>query len=353
MKKIDMKKIFSKFNGKTKKIIGFGGAAIILGGTIALVSCNHDSEKVNDASMSSDNTNSNDSDVKESLTTTTNNVSVVDSDVVEPDVLTVDATDIETMEVTIESENEDNTDSNDFEPAVVYMTAEDLVKLSKSYAEYINKVGVFNQENCNYDKFEAKDLYSAVYLSNIDCFTDKETRRLIDNGIINDDIGSVVVNSFGFFNFYQTDTYHKVQNGDQNFIDLSMLFANDSKAENVFETMTTVLNDMGTNDTAKVSSNFIDTYAYFAAGVELPVSDYDYSKSIYTSDRSQLSVGSMYALSYTAEVIKDLSVEKGVTTWAIGNTFSRVINDRSNIVRIFEGCVIEPEKNEEPKVLTK
>lgn len=349
MKKIDMKKIFSKFNGKTvKKIAGFGGAAIILGGTIALGSCNHDSENVNDASISSDNTNSNNNDVKETLTTTTNNTTAT-----EPDEVTIDATDVETMEVTIESEKEDTTNSNEFEPAVVYMTAEDLVKLSKSYAEYVNKVGVFDNENYSYDKFEAKDLYSAVYLSNIDCFTDEETRRLIDNGIINDDIGSVVVNSFGFFNFYQTDTYHKVQNGDQNFIDLSMLFANDSKAEKVFETMTTVLNDMGTNDASKISSNFIDTYAYFAAGVELPVSDYDYSKSIYTSDRSQLSVGSMYALSYTAEVIKDLSVEKGVTTWSIGNTFSEVINDRSNIVRIFEGCVNEPEKNEEPKVLTK
>lgn len=345
MKKIDMKKIFSKFNGKTvKKIAGFGGAAIILSGAIALASCNNDNEMVNDASMSSDNTNSNNNDVKEALTTTTTSTTSV-----EPDEIIMDATDVETMEVAIESE----IDSDEFEPAVVYMTAEDVVKLSKSYAEYVNKVGIFNQENCNYDKFEAKDLYSAVYLSNIDCFTDEETRRLIDNGIINDDIGSVVVNSFGFFNFYQTDTYHKVQNGDQNFIDLSMLFANDSKAEKVFETMTTVLNDMGTNDAAKISSNFIDTYAYFAAGVELPVSNYDYSKSIYTSDRAQLSVGSMYALSYTAEVIKDLSVEKGVTTWSIGNTFSEVINDRSNIVRIFEGCVNEPEKDEEPKILTK
>lgn len=350
MKKIDMKKIFSKFNGKNaKKIVGFGGTAIILGGAIALASCNHDSEKVKDTSISSDNTSShNDDYVKESLPTTINNSSVV-----EPDVLTVDATDVETMEVTIESEKEVTTDSNDFEPAVVYMTADDLVKLSKSYAEYINKVGVFDNENYSYDKFEAKDLYSAVYLSNIDCFTDEETRKLIDNGIINDDIGSVVVNSFGFFNFYQTDTYHKVQNGNQNFIDLSMLFANDSKAEKVFETMTTVLNDMGTNDMAKISNDFIDTYAYFAAGVELPVSNYDYSKSIYTSDRSQLSAGAIYALSYTAEVIKDLSVEKGVTTWSIGNTFSEVINDRSNIVRIFEGCVSEPEKNEEPKILTK
>ena len=350
MKKIDMKKVIS--NIKTvnkKKLFIFGSAATLIGGTIALVSCNNNTQNVNTASIVTDDTNldkNNSNNVKPSTTTTPSINNESNSNV------TIDANEVETIEVTIDSE--DTKESEEIVPAVVYMTAEDLVKLSKTYAEYINKVGVFTTENYTYNKFEAKDLYSAVYLSNIDCFTDEETKRLIDNGIINDDIGSVVVNSFGFFNFYQTDTYHKAKNGDKNLIDLSMLFVNDKKAEKTFETMNTVLGEMSTADSNKLSSNFVDTYAYFAAGVELPVSNYDYSKSIYTSDRSQLAAGSVYALSYAAEVIKDLSVEKGVATWAVGNTLSEVINDRSDIVRIFDGCTAIKENTNEPsKVLTK
>lgn len=350
MKKIDMKKVIS--NIKTvnkKKLFIFGSAATLIGGTIALVSCNNNNQNVNNSSIVTDDTNldkNNSNNVKPSTTTTTSSNNKNNSNV------TIDANEVETIEVTIDSE--DVKESEEIVPAVVYMTAEDLVKLSKTYAEYINKVGVFTTENYAYNKFEAKDLYSAVYLSNIDCFTDEETKRLIDNGIINDDIGSVVVNSFGFFNFYQTDTYHKAKNGDKNLIDLSMLFVNDKKAEKTFETMNAVLGEMSTVDNNKLASNFVDTYAYFAAGVELPVSNYDYSKSIYTSDRSQLAAGSVYALSYAAEVIKDLSVEKGAATWTVGNTLSEVINDRSDIIRVFEGCTISKENTNEPsKVLTK
>lgn len=348
MKKFDMKKVINNIKTVNKKrLVMFGGAAVLLGGTIALVSYNTDSQNVNGASIVTDDTNvgkDNSNSVKPSVPTTSNNENENSANV------TIDASDVETIDVTIGGE--DIKENDELVPAVVYMTAEDLVKLSKTYAEYVNKVGVFTTENYVYNKFEAKDLYSAVYLSNIDCFTDEETKRLIDNGIINDDIGSVIVNSFGFFNFYQTDTYHKAKNGDKNLIDLSMLFVNDKKAEKTFETMNNVLNEMSTADSSKLSSNFVDTYAYFAAGVELPVENYDYSKSIYTSDRSQLAAGSVYALSYAAEVIKDLSVEKGVATWTVGNTLSEVINDRSNIVRIFEGCRASKE-NETQKIMTK
>ena len=173
-------------------------------------------------------------------------------------------------------------------------------------------------------------------------------------GIINDNIYSICENSWNFLSFYQGDTLYKVRNKKANLIDLSMLFVNDKKAEKTFETMNTVLNEMNTVDSNKLSSNFVDTYAYFAAGVELPVSNYDYSKSIYTSDRSQLSVGSIYTLSFATEAIKDLSVEKGAATWTVGNALSEVINDRSDIIRLFEGCTISKENTNEPsKVLTK
>ena len=349
MKKIDMRKIMENLNMINKKRLAMFGGIVILGGTIALVSCENNNQNVNDASIVADDSNNEKNDFVnvEASTTTISNIKNENSST------TIDANIDEPVEVIIGSDATKE-ELDEILPAVVYMTAEDLVKLSKTYAEYINKVGVFTTENYTYNKFEAKDLYSAVYLSNIDCFTDEETKRLIDSGIINDDIGSVVVNSFGFFNFYQTDTYHKAKNGDKNLIDLSMLFVNDKKAEKTFETMNTVLGEMSTADSNKLSSNFVDTYAYFAAGVELPVSNYDYSKSIYTSDRSQLAAGSVYALSYAAEVIKDLSVEKGVATWTVGNTLSEVINDRSNIVRIFDGCTATKENTNEPsKVLTK
>ena len=349
MKKIDMRKIMENLNMINKKRLAMFGGIVILGGTIALVSCENNNQNVNDASIVADDSNNEKNDFVnvEASTTTISNIKNENSST------TIDANIDEPVEVIIGSDATKE-ELDEILPAVVYMTAEDLVKLSKTYAEYINKVGVFTTENYTYNKFEAKDLYSAVYLSNIDCFTDEETKRLIDSGIINDDIGSVVVNSFGFFNFYQTDTYHKAKNGDKNLIDLSMLFVNDKKAEKTFETMNAVLGEMSTADSNKLSSNFVDTYAYFAAGVELPVSNYDYSKSIYTSDRSQLAAGSVYALSYAAEVIKDLSVEKGVATWTVGNTLSEVINDRSNIVRIFDGCTATKENTNEPsKVLTK
>lgn len=331
MKKIDMKKVIS--NIKTvnkKKLLIFGSAATLIGGTIALVSCNNNNQNVNNSSIVTDDTN---------LDKNNSNV-------------TIDANEVETIEVTIDSE--DTKESEEIVPAVVYMTAEDLVKLSKTYAEYINKVGVLTTENYTYNEFEAKDLYSTVYLSNIECFTAEETERLIENGIINDNIYSICENSWNFLTFYQGDTLYKVRNKNTNLIDLSMLFVNDKKAEKIFETMNTVLNEMNTADSNKLSSNFVDTYAYFAAGVELPVSNYDYSKSIYTSDRSQLSVGSIYTLSFATEVIKNLSVEKGAATWTVGNTLSEVINDRSDIIRVFEGCTISKENTNEPsKVLTK
>ena len=349
MKKIDMKKVIS--NIKTvnkKKLFIFGSAATLIGGTIALVSCNNNNQNVNNASIVTDDTNldkDNSNNVKPSNTTSSGNEN--NSNV------TIDANEVETIEVTIDSEDVKE-ESDEIVPAVVYMTAEDLVKLSKSYAEYVNKVGVLTTENYTYNEFEAKDLYSTVYLSNIECFTAEETERLIENGIINDNIYSICENSWNFLTFYQGDTLYKVRNKKTNLIDLSMLFVNDEKAEKTFETMNTVLNEMNTADSNKLSSNFVDTYAYFAAGVELPVSNYDYSKSIYTSDRSQLAAGSVYALSYAAEVIKDLSVEKGVATWTVGNTLSEVINDRSNIVRIFDGCTATKENTNEPsKVLTK
>lgn len=344
MKKFDMKKVINDLKIKNKKGLAMFGGVVILGGSIALASCNANCKNTNDTSITMDDTNLNKDNSK-----TDNASNVVNSN----DNKNNSSSNVVVNDSIISNDNTKE-ESEEIVPAVVYMTAEDLVKLSKTYAEYINKVGVFTTENYTYNKFEAKDLYSAVYLSNIDCFTDEETKRLIDNGIINDDIGSVVVNSFGFFNFYQTDTYHKAKNGDKNLIDLSMLFVNDKKAEKTFETMNTVLGEMSTADSNKLSSNFVDTYAYFAAGVELPVSNYDYSKSIYTSDRSQLAAGSVYALSYAAEVIKDLSVEKGVATWTVGNTLSEVINDRSNIVRIFDGCTATKENTNEPsKVLTK
>ena len=328
MKKNNNKKIFSKKN-KIKNLAIFGGVAVILGSSIALVSCNAASNADKETHNVSDDMSSVDSSVSSTYESS--------------------ASSSEISEVVIESNEEEK---NNIKPAVVYMTAEDLVKLSESYAEYVNKIGNFNFENCKYNKFEAKDLYSTVYLTNIDCFTNEETQRLIDNGIINDDIGSVVRNSFQFYSFYETDTYHKANKGDTNFIDLSMIFVNDDKANKVSNTMNKVLSELSTADNTKISSNFVDTYAFFAQGTTLPVSNYDYSKSIYESDRSQLSAGSIYTLNFQGRVIKDLSIEKKVTTYAVGQNLNDVLGDISDISRIFEGCLAS-NKVEKEKVLTK
>lgn len=336
-----MKNIFYKNKKLNKKnLVIFGSSVILLGGAISLVSCNAGNQKDNTPSQSYDDDNSKGNDIKTSASSNIDNT----NSVIEP----VEEKNDETIEIVLDEDEKD--ELIEFEPNVVYMTLEDVVKLSESYAEYLNKVGVFQTENYAYNKFEAKDLYSAIYLSNIDCFTKEETSKLIENGIINDDIPSIIVDSFEFFNFYQTDTINKVRNNDTNLIDLSLMFANDEKAIEVSNTMNKVFAEINSDDMDKISNNFIDTYAYFAMGVELPVQNYDYSKSVYTSDRSQLSVGSEYALSYAAEVIKDLSIEKGVTTREIGSTLSEIINDRSNIVRVFNDCV---ETKEESKTLVK
>lgn len=339
-----MKTATSNKMKKIRNLVVFGGAAVILGGTVGLVSCQNSCK-----SATNDDLKPNDDISKSDVG---NNLSSNGHDTTSSEVYNSELDVVETVEMTFDDTKEEDNDDLDVEPAIVYMSAEELVKLSNSYADYINKIGEFNTENCNYDKFEAKDLYSAVYLSNIDCFTNEETQRLIDNGIINDDIASIMVDSFNFFNFYQTDTYHKAMNGNKNLIDLSMIFINDKKANNISNTMNTVLNEISTSDTSKISSNFVDTYAFFARGTTLPVSNYDYSKSIYQSDRSQLSVGSMYALSFEAEVVKDLSVYKGVTTYAVGQNLSEVLGDQSNIVRVFEGCLENKEKEQE-KSMTK
>lgn len=329
---------------RVKKLVVFGGLAALVG-TTTLVSCQSCKGNVS---------NNNSDDSSKNSDANSFNSSNPTSEVYNPELGTNETVTImfdeETKENTVEAENIKKND--ELVSAVVYMTAEDLVKLSESYAEYVNRIGNFNFENCKYNKFEAKDLYSTVYLTNIDCFTNEETQRLIDNGIINDDIGSVVRNSFQFYSFYETDTYHKANKGDTNFIDLSMIFVNDDKAKKVTNTMNKVLSELSTADNTKISSNFVDTYAFFAQGTTLPVSNYDYSKSIYESDRSQLSAGSIYTLNFQGRVIKDLSIEKKATTYAVGKNLNDVLGDISDITRIFEGCLAS-NKVEKEKVLTK
>ena len=115
------------------------------------------------------------------------------------------------------------TKEEEYAPAVLSMTAEDVKRMSADFADYVNKTGVFRHRNYNHNYFETYELYSVVYLANIDYIGAEETKKLIDGKFINDTVEKVIEDSFNFFAFYTDDTVNKIMDGKTNTIVLSRI----------------------------------------------------------------------------------------------------------------------------------
>lgn len=353
IKKNNSKTIFTK-NKKNKNIKIFAGcAAVLLAGGIALTSCSGCQNKDKTPSSSSvdnntNNTNTSKTTTSNTITSTTTTKPIVkdENEIIE----TTESGEVESNE-TKETEDSEIIDFEDIEPVYIEMSAEDVVTLSRTFSEYVNKTATLSHENYKFDKVTPEDLYSVVYLANIDSISKEETSRLIDAGLISDNIQTNVVNSFNFYELYSDDTINKIMEEKTNIIDLSLILAN-KHDQAVAETMNKIIIDSIDANTAENYKNYMDTVFYYAEDVTLSGNNYDYSKSIYETDRDELSVGADYTLGYTAICINEISKMNGVSNQYASEILSNGANDFSNVVGIFNGCKISTEI-EDNKTLVK
>lgn len=248
--------------------------------------------------------------------------------------------------------NRENSVLEDAVPAVVYISAEDVVKLSRSYATYINKTATLSHKNYKFDEVKPEELYSVVYLANIDSVSASETQKLIEYGIISDNIETNVADSFNFYELYADDTINKIAEGKKNIIDLSLIIT-DKKGQDTAKIMNGIMTDSISATKEENTKNYIDTSMYYAEGVTLVDNSYDFSKSIYPTDRDELSVGADYTLSYAASCIDEIMKNKGVATKYYSDIMYNGRVDFSNVVQVFNGCKTQEIDLKSNKVLVK
>lgn len=237
-------------------------------------------------------------------------------------------------------------------PAVVYISAEDVVKLSRSYANYINKTATLSHNNYKFDEVKPEELYSVVYLANIDSVSASETQKLIEYGIISDNIETNVADSFNFYELYADDTINKIAEGKKNIIDLSLIIT-DKKGQDTARIMNDIMTGSISATKEENTKNYIDTSMYYAEGVTLADNNYDFSKSIYPTDRDELSVGADYTLSYAASCIDEIMKNNGIATKYYSDIMYNGRVDFSNVVQVFNGCKTQEIGLKSNKVLVK
>lgn len=224
----------------------------------------------------------------------------------------------------------------DFTPAIISLTAEDILKMSKEFAAYINENGIFSHRNYKYDKFNMVEMYSVVYLANMDFVSAEETKRLIEGGFISDDILVNIQNSFNFYSFYTTETVNRIKDGKTQILDLSSMMV-DREAKKAFNAHESIITGFNTNKKSKNLKNYTDAAFYFAQGVTIKNRNgYDYSKSIYKTDREALSVGADYSLCYMGDCIDEIAKDFGIAVPEYSKIMQEGRDDLSDVVRVFE-----------------
>ncbi len=353
IKKSNLKNNFTK-NKKYKNVKIFASiAALALGATLVATSCSgcHDNDKpvINNSGL-----NNNTSKTTTSTTTSNTTTSKTENKpVVKDEVEIIEIVETEEVEFNekLETENAEVIDLEDVEPVYIEMSAEDVVALSRSFSEYVNKTATLSHKNYKFDAVTPEELYSVVYLANIDSISKEETSRLIEAGLISDNIQTNVVNSFNFYELYSDDTINKIMEEKTNIIDLSLILAN-KQDQKVAETMNKIMIDSINASEDQNYKNYMDTVFYYAEDVTLNDNNYIYGASIYNTDRDELSVGADYTLGYTAICINEISKMNGVSNQYASEILSNGANDFSNVVGIFNGCKISTEI-EDNKTLVK
>lgn len=330
--------MFENKKKKNKLVLFVGGAAIITAGALTLSRCSFNEENEKDNKKNLDTT-----------TTTSNSIVTEVSKSETPIIVTtipVTSNTEYTTTTVVTTKPEEEIVIEDLKPVVIKNTAEDLVKLSRSFATYVNKTATLSHENYKFEEIKPEDLYSVIYLANIETFDKEETERLIENGIISDNILNNVADSFYFYELYADDTINKIAEGKTNIIDLSMIMS-DEKGQEVAKTMNGIMTGSINATKEQNTKNYMDTVFYYAEGVTFAENDYDYRKSIYSTDRDALSVGADYTLSYAASCIDEIFKMKGVATKTYSDIMYEGRVDFSNVVQVFNGCMLEEQKTED------
>lgn len=356
--------MFMKKNPRKKRIIFYTGSSILLTGAIVLCAnaCG----------------NKNEEEKKVEVTTTTTAASTtapITKEFVTTKATTTTADEVEYIDLDEETTAYDEEGevmltaaaSNDDEPeyattignqdevisqllavknAKEDFTMEDVIDRSEAYAKYVNNYSVMSHDKYKFSKFTAEDMYSMVYLTNIDHISTEETAKMIEAGIIADDAPTNIANSFYFCELYIDDTMHKVMEKNGNILDLGLLMGYDADRKTA-GTMNNIITGFISNDNEINRKNYLDTVYWYVEGTTVNMNGYSYKDSVYETDRDRLSAGSNYALLNASTCIKELAKMAGVATEqenAYMDTGSLYYED---VINIFNNSCGQPDKSKQ------
>lgn len=241
-----------------------------------------------------------------------------------------------TVATTEDTEPSEVVEIDDFKPVVVKLTAEDILIMSRDFADYLNRFDGFKHRNYKFDAFDMTDLYSVIYLTNIDYVDAKETKKLIEGGFISDNIYTNIENSFHFFSFYVTHSTNRIQDGRSDIIDISQIFV-DKKGIKSYNTMYNMMTSYNSNKKSKNLKNYSDLVFYFAENTTIKNrKGYDYRTSAFSDDREVLAVGSDFTLCRVAGIIGEIAKVQGLAESEYIKIFDQGREDISDIIRVFE-----------------
>lgn len=252
---------------------------------------------------------------------------------------------------TIDDEDYINIDN---EPSVYKnITAEDVVKLSRSFAEYLNKFAKLSDEYYVFSEIKPSNAYSSVYLTSIDNVNKEETERLIESDLLNENIKENIVNAFPISNLIRDDAsnkmitaYNNEEKVDENdFIDLSLILTNEADIE-TFKIMRQIMVEAVNNPETR-EKNYKDLVYYYMMGENIYDDSYDYSKSIFTTDRSSLTVGGDYILRNMAYSIMQINKATKTDNASYNEMLDASLSNYANIMQVFDDKCASMEKDKQ------
>lgn len=246
---------------------------------------------------------------------------------------------------TVSSSQSENSNSDSAEPTIIKVTADDVVELSKKYAEYVNKTAVLVSEKYKFSEIKPEDLYAITYLANISFIDNEETEKLIEMGVIKENFHEMVGSNDKFLGLYITDTINKVYDKNTNIIDLTLLMV-DEHDKSVADIMQKMITDSITNTKEENLANYKHLVFYFGENMTYTEGEYDYRTSPFEDDIDELTTGGKFLLGFTA-----VTMDKVYSNAGIKNTrYSKIIKENagnsSNIINTFYDECRKPVRDE-------
>lgn len=331
------KKLFSnEGSGKIKKIVIFSvTCAGLFGGGVALVN-NIGRGPIDEISVSDDTKLNSNSETSSSVVSDESESSIV-----------------------VESTSSTSTEESDILDSVnpsIRSTAEDVVILSETFAEYINKTVTLKKEDYIFSEVETKDVIAFATLGNIDSISKGEFSRLIDKDLVIDNFHSLISGKrFSYlFGIIASDTYTKAREGREDFIDLSLILV-DKKDQEVLKTLQKMMVNSSKLTPEENKANYQHVVFYFGEDMASYEGEYDYRTSPFGGDISELSTGGKFIAGLYASIMDTVYKEKGVTNERYSEILNRNVTDVTNLINTFydNKCVSNEEVEETSKTLVK